>query len=67
MPGNWDNLVDAPVAVDPVDIAHEKDEEDVIVQDDLGKFKVPRGLPEPIASDRETRLRHDLTYLPYAS
>ena len=50
---SWDNLADDLVAVDPVHIAHEKDEKDVIVPDDLGEFQVQRGLPEPITPSRQ--------------
>ena len=64
----WDDVADAPIAVDPVDaVRRGADEDDVIVQGDLGEFQQPRGLPEPIAPSREARMRHNLTHLPYAT
>ena len=51
----WDDVADAPIAVHPVDaVRRGADEDDVIVQGDLGEFQQPRRLPEPIAPSRET-------------
>ena len=52
---SWDNLADAPVAVDPVDIAHVQDEEDVTVQDDWASFECQAGC----LSRLHRRVKHD--------
>ena len=63
----WADLADAPIEADPSDQAHGANEEEVIVEGDLGEYQRPRGLPQPVAPTREARRLHDLTHLPYAS
>ena len=64
---SWEDLADAPFAVDPVDAQHGVDEAEVIVEGDLGEYQQPRGLPQPVAPSREARRLHELTHLPYAN
>ena len=64
---SWEDLADAPFAVDPVDAQHGVDEAEVIVEGDLGEYQQPRGLPQPVAPSHEARRLHELTHLPYAN
>ena len=67
--GSWDNVEDAPVDIDPEDLAGigiPSDDDEVVAQSDGEEFQMPRGVPQPKAPSREVRLRHNLTHLPYA-
>ena len=50
---SWEDLVDAPFAVDPVGAQHGMDETEVVFERDLGEYQQLRGLPQPAAPSRE--------------
>ena len=51
--GSWDDVEDAPVDIDPEDLAGidciPSDDGEVVAQSDGEEFQLPRGVPQPKA------------------
>ena len=64
---SWNDLKDAPYAVDAENANPVTADDDGVVQDDEGEACVcPRALPDPQAPSLAVVKKHNLTHWPYA-
>ena len=62
----WNNVEDAPIAVDRSETGRHTDPEEVVTTEG-DCVVIPRGVPEPKVPAPDIVARHNLTHLPYAA